>query len=92
MRCFLYAVLDMIKHSEKETCEELGKHVSSGVTTYLSEKYQEYFSDVHPDAIKEADRYFRDYCAAFDEAERKYDCGGDEGLYLVISIALNMIN
>lgn len=92
MRCFLYAVLNMIKHSEKEECEELEKHVNSGIATYLSEEYKEYFSNVHPDAIKEADRYFQDYRAAFDDADRKYGCEEDEGLYLLISIALNMIN
>lgn len=92
MRCFLYAVLDMIKHFEKETCEELAKHVSSGVATYLSGKYKEYFPDVHPDFIKEADRFFQDYWDAFEVADRKYDCGENEGLYLVISIALNLID
>lgn len=92
MRSFLYATLNLIKHGEKETCEELEKNVRNGVATYLSAKYKEYFTEIPQYKIDEADNYFRDQEAEFADSDRSYDCRGDEGLYLLISIALNKLN
>lgn len=92
MRMFLYAILDMIKNSKKESCNELANKVNFGVASYLATKYTDYFNNVHKDKIEELDDLFRNYIEEFDEKVSKYNCDDDEGLYLLIAIALNELN
>lgn len=94
MRMFLYVILDLIKNTEKENCNVLSDKVNTGIADYLYSKYEQYFVNVGFDKskIKDVNEFYKNYSAEFYNAERKYNCFDDEGLYLLLAIALNEIN
>lgn len=91
MRTFLQATLNLIKNSKKESCNDIRNNVNSGIATYLSLKYKEYFEDIPKYKIEETDKFFKDYVEDFENYERKHDCNGNEGLYLILSVAFNKL-
>ena len=85
MRMFLYVILNLIKNTQKENCNVLSDKVNTGIADYLYFKYEHYFVDSSFDKCKLKD------INEFYNAERKYKCSNDEGLYLLVAIALNEI-
>lgn len=93
MRMFLYIILDLIKNTEKENCNMLSGKVNKGIADYLYSKYEQYFVDSSFDKckLKDINEFYKNYSTEFYNAERKYKCSNDEGLYLLVAIALNEI-
>lgn len=93
MRSFLYVIIDLIKNSKKENCNVLSNNVNTGIADYLYSKYEEYFVKGNFDKYKTQDvnEFYKNYIEEFDRAKRKYNCSNDEGLYLLLAIALNEI-
>ena len=91
---FLYVILDLIKNTEKENCNLLSDKVNTGIANYLYDKYEQYFTNVGFDKfkVKDVNEFYKNYSAEFYNTERKYNCSNDEGLYLLLAIALNEIN
>lgn len=93
MRTFLYVIIDLIKNSKKESCKILADTVRTGIADYLYPKYEEYFvkGSFCQYKTQEVNEFYKNYIEEFDRAEKKYNCSNDEGLYLLLAIAMNEI-
>lgn len=92
LRCFLLTVLEMQNKNCRESCETIETYIAQGVASRLYSKYKEYFdrNGFNPDYMEGIDEYYKqwDECANGCE-ERKYAVSDENGLSLLIALALN---
>lgn len=88
---FLYGVLDLIKDGKQENCSVLAERANNGIATYLVKENKSFFerNGLRPDKIHEADEFYRNYATEFDRADSVYACDENDGLFLLIKLALN---
>ena len=80
------------KSKEHESCAFVESKLSSGIASALREKYPTVFSEsLSADNINEIDRYYKKWSGCSDAEESKYVCEVQDGLYLLIKLALNEI-
>ena len=93
LRLFLYGVLELIKNQKSETCSFINSNLSSGIATALFNKYQTEFEHIHfnRDNIENVDDYYKTVIGVADGKINQYSCDENDGLYLVIKLALNEI-
>ena len=91
---FLSILLDLVSKGDKVSCIEVEAALSSGVATKLYSSYNSFFEEngFNVDNIPPIDEYFRQWSGIADGKEmRKYACQSDDGLILIIKLALNEI-
>lgn len=93
LRPFLLVVLKLISDGKKETCSYIEEVIKEGVATALLNKYPEEFneSSFASDWAESVDTYYKQWNGCADGQEYKYECEEDDGLALVIGLALNGI-
>ena len=92
LRLFLYALLQLIKDGKRESCAFVESKLSAGIASALREKYPTVFSEsLSSDIINEIDQYYKKWSGCSDGEENKYACEVQDGLYLLIKLALNEI-
>ncbi len=93
LKMFLYEILALIKEGKKEATVSIEDALSKGVATYLCSKYPNEFSEVLScDNIEKIDLYYKNSSGLPDGVEwRRYDCTSEDGLYLLLKLALNEI-
>lgn len=95
LRIFLITVLGLISSGTKVSCGIIEDALSSGVATKLWSLHKSVFEEngFNEDYIHEVDEYFRQWAGIADGQEmRKYACTPDDGLALIIMLALNEIS
>ena len=91
---FLFAVMDLIKDGKKESAIYVEEHISTGIASSLFKKYKNEFiqAGFSIDHVESIDNYYKEqYNGVADSLEHKYRCEKEDGLYLIIKIALNEI-
>ncbi len=83
LRMFVAIILKMLARDEKILCGDMEKYISSGVATELSNRYSEYFEEMHKDAIKEIDDFYKNNSGV--EAD-SYFLKDDDGLLFLLNI------
>ena len=94
LRMFLSILLDLVSKGDKVSCIEVEAALSSGVATKLYSSYNSFFEEngYNVDNIPPIDEYFRQWSGIADGQEmRKNACQSDDGLILIIKLALNEI-
>lgn len=94
LRIFLYTVIDLIVQGESETCKDVETQLSNGVASELRALHPFAFdeNELDPNNISEIDEYFKKWRGVADGEEmRKYGCREDDGLALIVKLALNEI-
>ncbi len=91
MRLFLFGVLRLIKRQHFESTVDIEREISTGVATYLYEKYTSDFVDIgfNKSNLSAVDTYYMDWNGCADGKEGKYDCNQNDGLYLLLALTLN---
>ena len=90
MKLFLYGVLELIKNQKSESCGIIEEQMRIGVASVLYSKYSKLFNGLgfHSDKCQEIDEYYKRYVGVVDGKENKYACESNDGLYLIIKLAL----
>ncbi len=93
LRIFLYVLLALIRQGTQENIHTVQDKLSIGVASYLYQQYEDIFNHYyfHTDNLEALDEYFRLWNDVSDDNLPKYDCGENDGLYLLIKLALNDI-
>lgn len=94
LRVFLLTLLELEMQGKKEKCEEIERMISKGIATALYQKYTSYFeaNGFHPDNIDGIDNYYKQWDGCADGKELShYMCSEDNGIVLLIALALNEI-
>lgn len=86
LKMFLFTVLDLIKSGKKETCQDIEDNIKVGITKYLVNKYEPYFSKYYNSANNDSIDDFYRLC------DNKFDRDEDDGLYWLIEQALNELH
>lgn len=90
---FFSVLHDLIRSGMTESCADVEAHFSTGAATYLNEKYPDAFMQmggIPDESLKELDQYYASYAGCVCGSEyHKYDCLENEGLWLLIMLALN---
>ena len=91
LRIFLYGVLAAIKENESLSYSVVEEQLSKGIAGFLFPKYEKFFKNVgfNADNLEAIDNFYKTSCGIVDGQENKYDCQENDGLYLIIKIALN---
>jgi hypothetical protein len=93
LRLFLITLLELSSKGEKETCSYVENAIGKGVATELCKKYQEFYQNgLQVNSVKLVDDYYRQWNRCADGQENKYMCGENDGLLLLIALALNEFN
>jgi len=90
IKIFLYAILDLIKNQKRENISFIEENLNNGIATVLYSKYSEYFDRlcIGKDNLLLADNYYKKYAGVADGCEGKYACEENDGLYLIVKLAL----
>lgn len=92
LRMFLLTLLNMISNGKSERCDIIEDALGSGVATFLRNKYTDCFCGAIDDSLTNLDNYYKRFSGCADGNEfRKYLCGDNDGLALLIALALNDI-
>ena len=93
LRLFLYGVLELIKEQKKETCAFVEDNISKGIATVLYNKYTNTFNkcDFDSDKCKLIDEHFKTLIGVVDGKESTYFCEENDGIFLILKLALNEI-
>ena len=94
LRLFLFGIMDLIKNGEKESVKYVEDHLSTGIASVLFQKYENTFAQVgfRVDHLDSVNNYYKDnWNGTADGLEYKYICQNEDGLYLLIKLALNEI-
>lgn len=94
LRIFLYTMLDLILHGKSETCTDVETLLSHDIASKMYMSYTSFFEQngFHRDNIPQIDEYYKQWSGVADYQEmRKYSFKADDGLALIIKLALNEI-
>ena len=94
LRRFLFTLIDLISQGKKESCSQMEEALASGIATKLYSSYTSAFknNNFNTDSISEIDEYFKQWSGISDGQEfRKYNCVANDGIELIIKLALNEI-
>lgn len=94
LRLFLYTVIDLISQGKAETCANMERLLSKGVASELYKPYISFFNQygLYADNILQVDDYYKQWSGVADGQEmRKYGCKEENGLALILKLALNEI-
>ncbi len=94
LRLFIYGLIDLIKDHQQMNVKTVEENLLSGIATFLYRKYSDVFEkvDFNQENILDIDEYFRKWLGvASDVEDRKYNCCDDDGICLLIKLALNDI-
>lgn len=93
LRVFLLILLEMVSCGETETCESVKDAFADGVATMLFKKFPSYFNGLlDTECLASVNEYYKRLLGCADSTEfRKYSCKKDNGLTLLIALALNEI-
>ena len=94
LRLFLLTVLEMQMEGCRESCESIEAFISQGVASRLYSKYVKYYDSngFNPDLVGGVDDYYMKWSGCVNGcAERKYAVSDENGLGLLIALALNDI-
>lgn len=94
LRIFLYTVIDLISHGESKTCTYIEAQLCNGIAKKMYELYSCAFdqNNFNKDCIPEVDKFYKKMSGLADGQEmRKYGCEANDGLALLIKLALNYI-
>ncbi len=91
MRMFLYGVCQLLKEGKNESCTIVEEKFITGIASYLYNKYNDVFYEIcHTDNLEPIDDYYKElYGIADGVEEKRYCCEENDGLWLVLKIALN---
>lgn len=93
LRMFLYGVLSLIKTGESIKYNIIEEKIGTGIASFLFFKYEKHFSKVgfNPDNLEVIDEFYKKSFGITEGQENKYDCQENDGLYLIIKLALNEV-
>lgn len=93
LRVFLLCTLSLIEKEPSIPCSKIEQLLLEGIATALSKDYPDTFRDfLSSDAITAIDDYYKKWVGCAEGVElRKYLCGENAGLQLLIALALNEI-
>lgn len=93
MKCFLLALLDILDNGEKCSCETVEKKFSTGIVDYLYSLFKPYFDKNAFDLAfsENIDAYYKNLYGVVDGREYKYSCTQDDGIKLLIGLAIDNI-
>lgn len=90
---FLIAIANLIHNAEKISCTDVQDNLNSGIATYLYKKYRTSFDELScSEFLPELDNFYRQFTGCTESFENsKYSCNSDEGLVLILALALNVM-
>ena len=93
LRMFLYGVLSLIKCGTTLSCEKVEQILSKGIASVLYHKYSLHFDQngFNPDNIEKIDAFYKNCYGVPDGRESLHACKANDGLYLIIKLALDNI-
>lgn len=88
---FLITVAHLIHNAKKISCSDVQQNLNSGIATYLYKKHRAFFDELScSEFLPELDDFYRQFIGCVEGSEdRKYACKHDEGLVLILALALN---
>ena len=89
---FLIVTVKMIASGEHESVETIEAKIAEGVSSYLVSHYKEYFESIYfdYDNCESIDEYYKnEWSGCADAKEEKYNCGTNDGLVLIVNLALD---
>lgn len=92
LKMFLMATIKMIASGEHESTNTIEAKISDGVASYLSKKYKDYYESLRfdYDNCESIDAYYMNKCiGCADGREGDYNCAKNDGLVLIINLAIN---
>ncbi len=93
LRTFLLGTLHLIAIGKKETCSFIEENLANGISTILFNKYKTIYCDCgfNFENAENVNEYYRQWYRCADGKEGLYVCSHDDGLQLLIALALNEI-
>ena len=93
LRVFLLVTLSLMLSDSKISCIEAEQMLAEGVATKMYDIYPIYQNFLSKSTLLSVDSYYKKWvgCAEGIEA-RKYLCDSDNGLQLLVALALNEIH
>ena len=94
LRIFLLGTLHLMALGKKESCDFIEENLAKGIATTLYQKYTKVYDECgfNPDNTPNVDTYYDEqWNGVADGKEGLYVCGKNDGLQLLIALALNEI-
>ena len=90
---FLYGLLELIKEEKSERYDEISEQISKVIASYLYPKYQNAFDKINFNTynLDVIDDYYKMMSGCADGEEGRCYCESNDGLFLLIKLALNEI-
>jgi hypothetical protein len=93
LRLFLTTLLNLAAQGETESVQYIEENIQKGIASVLYKKYHKVFEENSVDIaeIQNADEYYRQLKGCMDQPDRKYNLNDNDGILLLVALALNEI-